>query len=130
MIKKPPTTHLTKADIFFETLFLSLLLEVLFVIMAPLSFRIYLLEKHLYECNFAILFYTTLCYLSIFFDTLSYNIFEVMKLKPLKEKISITIDNDLLEKLKLRAELDDRSLSQYINIVLKQHVKDIEEKKS
>lgn len=51
-------------------------------------------------------------------------------MKPLKEKISITIDNDLLEKLKLRAELDDRSLSQYINIVLKQHVKDIEEKKS
>ena len=45
-------------------------------------------------------------------------------MKPLKEKISITIDNDILEAIKLQAEQDDRSLSQYINIVLKQHVKD------
>lgn len=49
-------------------------------------------------------------------------------MKPLKEKISITIDNDILEKLKERAEYDDRSLSQYINIVLKQHIRDIENK--
>lgn len=49
-------------------------------------------------------------------------------MKPLKEKISITIDNDLLVKLKEKAEYDDRSLSQYINIVLKQHIKEIEEK--
>lgn len=55
--------------------------------------------------------------------------FEVIILKPLKEKISITIDNDILAKLKERAEYDDRSLSQYINIVLKQHIKEIEEKK-
>ena len=47
-------------------------------------------------------------------------------MKPLKEKISITIDNDILEKIKAKAENDDRSLSQYINIVLKQHVKKIE----
>ncbi len=50
-------------------------------------------------------------------------------MKPLKEKISITIDNDILAKLKERAELDDRSLSQYINIILKQHIKVTEEKK-
>lgn len=50
-------------------------------------------------------------------------------MKPLKEKISITIDNDVLAKLKARAEYDDRSLSQYINIVLKQHIKDLEDKK-
>ena len=49
-------------------------------------------------------------------------------MKPLKEKISITIDNDILSKLKEKAEYDDRSLSQYINIVLKQHIKEIEEK--
>lgn len=42
-------------------------------------------------------------------------------MKPLKEKISITIDSDILEKAKLEAEKDDRSLSQYINIILKQH---------
>ncbi|MBR6682459.1 MAG: toxin-antitoxin system protein [Clostridia bacterium] len=49
-------------------------------------------------------------------------------MKPLKEKISITIDNDVLTKIKEKAEYDDRSLSQYINIVLKQHIKEIEEK--
>lgn len=43
-------------------------------------------------------------------------------MKPLKEKISITIDSDLLEKLRSEAEEDDRSLSQYINIILKEHV--------
>lgn len=48
--------------------------------------------------------------------------------KPLKEKISITIDNDILIKLKENAEYDDRSLSQYINIVLKQHIKNSENK--
>ena len=49
-------------------------------------------------------------------------------MKPLKEKISITIDWDVLEKIKELAETDDRSLSQYINIVLKNHVKNEEEK--
>jgi len=50
-------------------------------------------------------------------------------MKPLKEKISITVDNDVLEKIKSAAENDDRSLSQYINIVLKNHIKEIEAKK-
>jgi len=50
-------------------------------------------------------------------------------LKPLKEKISITVDSDIVEKLKDRAEQDDRSLSQYINLVLKQHLQDLEHKK-
>ena len=49
-------------------------------------------------------------------------------MRPLKEKISITIDNDVLSRIKSEAENDDRSLSQYINIVLKQHIKNIEEK--
>ena len=50
-------------------------------------------------------------------------------MKPLKEKISITIDNDILARLKERAELDDRSLSQYINIILKQHINTTDKKK-
>ncbi|MCQ2455569.1 MAG: toxin-antitoxin system protein [Clostridia bacterium] len=45
-------------------------------------------------------------------------------MKPLKEKISITVDSDVLEKIKDKAEADDRSLSQYINIVLKEHLKE------
>jgi hypothetical protein len=46
-------------------------------------------------------------------------------MKPLKEKISITIDGDLVEILKKLAEDDDRSLSQYINIILRKHVKNL-----
>ena len=43
-------------------------------------------------------------------------------MRPLKEKISITIDNDLLEELRTLAEEDDRSLSQLINRILKAYV--------
>ena len=43
-------------------------------------------------------------------------------MKPLKEKISITIDEDILVEIKRLAEADDRSLSQYINMVLKKHL--------
>ena len=49
-------------------------------------------------------------------------------MKPLKEKISITIDSDILAKLKLESEKDDRSLSQYINLILKQHLSNSEKK--
>ena len=42
-------------------------------------------------------------------------------MRPLKEKISITIDSDLLAKIKKEAEEDERSVSQYINLVLKKH---------
>ena len=50
-------------------------------------------------------------------------------MKPLKEKISITVDNDIVEKLREIAEADDRSLSQYINLVLKKHLEELNEKK-
>ncbi|MBE6543607.1 MAG: toxin-antitoxin system protein [Ruminococcaceae bacterium] len=43
-------------------------------------------------------------------------------MKPLKEKISITIDGDILDTLRYEAEKDDRSLSQYINLVLRHHI--------
>ena len=39
-----------------------------------------------------------------------------------KERISITVDAELLEKVRIRAEEDDRSLSQYINRILKRAV--------
>lgn len=44
-------------------------------------------------------------------------------MKPLKSKLSMTIDEDVLEKLRVLAEEDDRSLSQYINRVLREHLK-------
>ena len=45
-------------------------------------------------------------------------------MKPLKEKISVTIDSDVLEKARSAAEADDRSLSQFINLVLKKYLFD------
>lgn len=44
-------------------------------------------------------------------------------MRPLKTKVSITLDDDLIQELKERAELDDRSFSQYINMILKQWLK-------
>lgn len=41
-------------------------------------------------------------------------------MKSLKKKVSITLDEDLIEKLKVLAEDSDRSLSQYINLILKE----------
>lgn len=50
-------------------------------------------------------------------------------MKPLKEKISITIDSDILAKAREEAENDDRSLSQYINMILKNHIKSLPQNK-
>lgn len=61
--------------------------------------------------------------MSIPYRLLWYNYFEVIKLKPLKKKLSITIDEDIIEKIKEKAEDCDRSVSQYINLVLKEHLK-------
>lgn len=41
-------------------------------------------------------------------------------MKPLKSKVSITLDDDIIERIKALAEDDDRSFSQYINMVLKE----------
>ena len=49
-------------------------------------------------------------------------------MKPLKEKVCITLDNDILQKIRELAELDDRSVSGYINLVLKKHLEELEEK--
>ncbi len=46
-------------------------------------------------------------------------------MKPLKEKISITIDSDLLIALRQEAENDERSLSQFINLVLRKYINEI-----
>lgn len=45
-------------------------------------------------------------------------------MRPLKEKVSITLDGDVVEEVKRLAEEDDRSFSQCINRVLRKHVKD------
>lgn len=43
-------------------------------------------------------------------------------MKPLKSKVSITLDSDIIDRIKELAEADDRSFSQYINLVLKNHL--------
>ena len=43
-------------------------------------------------------------------------------MKALKTKISITIDDPILEQVKRLAEEQDRSLSSYINLVLRAHL--------
>lgn len=50
-------------------------------------------------------------------------------MRPLKEKISITIDSDIVKKIKELAEKDERSFSQYINMVLKEHIQLITDSK-
>ena len=47
-------------------------------------------------------------------------------MKPLKSKVSITLDEDVIERIKQLAEEDDRSFSQYINMVLKEHLNNID----
>lgn len=43
-------------------------------------------------------------------------------MKSLKKKISITLDENIIKKITLISETCDRSLSQYIHIVLKEHL--------
>ena len=43
-------------------------------------------------------------------------------MKPLKKKVSITLDEDVIENLREEAENCDRSLSQLINLLLKEHL--------
>ena len=50
-------------------------------------------------------------------------------MRPLKEKISITIDSDLLEKLREEADEDCRPLSQYINLILRRYIEQKEKDK-
>ena len=47
-------------------------------------------------------------------------------MKPLKNKVSITLDEDIINRIKELAEEDDRSFSQYINLVLRDHIRSIE----
>lgn len=44
-------------------------------------------------------------------------------MKPLKEKVSITLDSDIVQKIKELAEEDDRNFSQYINMVLRDWIR-------
>lgn len=52
----------------------------------------------------------------------------VKQQKPLKEKVSLTLDAEVVEGIKALAEESDRSFSQYVNLVLKRLLKNRSER--
>jgi len=44
-------------------------------------------------------------------------------MKPLKDRVSITLDSDVIAQIRALAEEDNRPFSQYINLVLRKHLK-------
>jgi metal-responsive CopG/Arc/MetJ family transcriptional regulator len=45
-----------------------------------------------------------------------------------KDKISITLDHDIYEKVEAKAEKEDRSVSSMINVILRDYFKEKEQK--
>lgn len=48
--------------------------------------------------------------------------------KPYKQKVSVSLDEDVIAEIRELAEKDDRSFSQYINLILKDHITKIKGK--
>ena len=53
-----------------------------------------------------------------------------MDQKPLKDKLCISLDPDVVQKIKELAEEDDRSFSGFINKILRDYIRNTENKKS
>lgn len=47
--------------------------------------------------------------------------------KPYKQKVSVSLDEDVIAEIRELADNDDRSFSQYINLVLREHIEEIKE---
>ncbi len=45
-----------------------------------------------------------------------------------KEKVSITLDAEVIERVKEISEIDDRSFSQCVNMILKRYIKAVDKK--
>ena len=50
-------------------------------------------------------------------------------MKPLKKSVSITLDEPVIEQIQILAEQQDRSLSSYINLVLRAHLASLAQQK-
>lgn len=46
--------------------------------------------------------------------------------KPLKISVSLSLDEEVVKKLRVLAEEDDRQLSSYINIILRNYLRKLE----
>ena len=51
-------------------------------------------------------------------------------MKPLKTSVSITIDAPILDRVRYLSEMEDRSLSSYINLALRAHLEQLEREES
>lgn len=50
-------------------------------------------------------------------------------MKPTKKTVSVSLDYTVLDKVKELAEYNDRSVSSYINLVLREHLERLEKKR-
>lgn len=48
-------------------------------------------------------------------------------MRPMKKQVSMTLDEDIVEKVRNLAEENQRSFSQYVNLVLTEHLKQLEQ---
>ena len=46
---------------------------------------------------------------------------------PLKVKVSITLDYDVVDKIRYLSDEEFRSFSQYVNLILRKHIAELEE---
>jgi len=53
-----------------------------------------------------------------------------MEQKPLKDKLCISLDPDVVQKIKKLAEEDDRSFSGFINKILRDYIRNMEERET
>lgn len=49
--------------------------------------------------------------------------------KPLKISVSLSLDEEVVKKLRILAEEDDRQLSSYVNLVLRNYLRKLETEK-
>lgn len=49
-------------------------------------------------------------------------------MRPLKKSISITLDEEVIEKIRAFSEESDHSFSRYVNLVLRKHIAAMEKK--
>lgn len=49
-------------------------------------------------------------------------------MKLLKQSITVTLDEDIITRVKAIAEEDDRSFSQYVNLILRDYLKELDNK--
>ncbi|MBQ9092140.1 MAG: ribbon-helix-helix protein, CopG family [Anaerotignum sp.] len=47
-------------------------------------------------------------------------------MRPLKQKVSVTLDEDIVKRVKELADEEQRSFSQYVNLVLTEHLKNLD----